>query len=678
MEFKDFNALLQEHVDRMVQDETRLYTVNLNAIGYNPLWNLYLDSFPPGTNEVFRERREYDCSCCCNFIRDFGAVIKIKDQKVTTIWDFETGSDKYQPVIDALAARVRGELVSSIFVTETRRIGTASNIEICADGQTHTWNHLHVRLPPNISVTPRYKHGRLRGDSRDQMRMFKRALSEIEPHAVDAVLELIDQNTLYRGEQWHAPLENLKKLQAEHHNLNSSEKRMLFYWEVTTPANSQITNIRNTSIGTLLVNLSTGMDLDTAVRKYEAITAPSNYRRPKAVFTKSMVASAEAKVKELGFENSLARRFATIQDITVNNTLFANRDAKRAMASGVFEELAQSVPSKPLDLSRVEEIGIDKFITDVLPTVSALDVYLENKHSQNLCSLIAPLDSQAKSMFSWGNNFSWAYNGNVADSMKERVKAAGGKVDGELRFSIQWNEHGDNLDDLDAHCIEPQGFEIMYSSKVNQWTNGNLDIDIIEPNGVAVENITWPQRSTMQKGKYQFFVNNYTSRNARSGFSAEIEFDGEVYSFEYPKPLTDKENIAVADVHFDGEKFKITPRLKANSSSKELWSLKSNETHPVSIALLSPNYWDGRGVGLKHYFFMVEGCVNPDLPNGFFNEFLNSELRPHRKVFEALGSKMKVDRSALQLSGLGFSSSKRAELVVRVQGAIKRMLKIKF
>jgi hypothetical protein len=108
--------------------------------------------------------------------------------------------------------------------------------------------------------------------------------------------------------------------------------------------------------------------------------------------------------------------------------------------------------------------------------------------------------------------------------------------------------------------------------------------------------------------------------------------------------------------------------------------------------MLSPNYWvrDGEvlvsehdalqahGVGNKHWFFMLEGCVNDGQARGFYNEFLSAALEPHRKTMEMVGAKMKTEASGRQLSGLGFSSTKRDSVTVRVKGAFERVVKVVF
>lgn len=688
--FKDFVKAIQKNLQQMSKDSSRLFTVNVDT---EELYNLYLDSFPAGTNEIYRERREYDCSCCRHFIRDVGNVVSIKNGELHTIWGINPVSDdKYNVVAAALDAYVKQKAVLGVFLKKEKRIGTPENREMLPTGKINKYEHFFVDLPEICIFKECYGHT-LEGDLsqfRDVRNVFKRSLDEISKEAVDTVLELIAQNSLYKGAEWKKQLTEFKNYQKEYGKLTDKQKE-LWIWEKSISAGAVIGKIRNHSIGTLLVNISEGMDLDLAVRKYEQIVAPVNYKRPKAIFTKKMLEDAKKTITELGYMDSLQRRFATLDDITVNNILFSNKDAAKRItgATDLFDEMEQDVAIDPKRFSKVEEISAEDFIKNVLPVAKELEVYLENKHIQNMVSLIAPEVADAKTMFKWNNGMSWAYTGNITDSdIKENVKAAGGSVTGIVRFSIQWNDgNGKDNSDLDAHCLEPQGGDhIYFSHKISRYTGGELDIDITDPiyqcksnGGVAVENITYPSKERMKPGTYKFYVNQYSFRNSQ-GFKAEVEVNGEIHSYEYNTPV--RGNVDVAEVILDQSgNFKVVDKLPGNcvTISKDVWGIKTLQFTPVSVVCYSPNYWDEqKGIGHQHLFFMLKDCINPEEPNGYYNEFLKPELEQHRRVFEALGAKAHVKDVDDQLSGVGFSLTKRNDLIIKVKGATERVVKVKF
>lgn len=679
MGFVNFRTKIQEQFASMIQDSIRLFAVEVDK---DEMWNLYLDSFPEGTNNIYRERREHDCYCCRQFVKHIGNVVAIKNGVVSTIWDVNIGDTTYQPVADALSAYIKSKAVENVFFSKEQRAGTSHNFELLPNGESKKWEHFYAEIPA-ISVERRRSIGDVQGEFRATKSVFKRSLDEISEDSLLTVLELISQNSLYRGEEWKNPLNIFLEHKRAYTALGDDRLRDLYAWEMSVKVGGAIGRIRNHSIGTLLVNISEGMELDLAVRKYEQIVAPANYKRPKAIFTQKMLEEAQRTIEELGYMTALGRRYATLDDITANNILFSNKDsAKRIAGASIFDDMKKDVPVNPKKFSRVEEVAIADFVSSILPNAQEVELFLESRHSGNLMSLIAPQDKTSKSMFKWNNGFSWAYAGNIADStMKENVKAAGGKVDGILRFSIQWNDEDYNPNDFDAHCIQPNGNTIFFGSKRDNSTTGELDVDIISPTRgrAAVENITWLNKSRMPRGTYQFLVNCYSNRGGRSGFKAEIEFDGQIYSFDYNRELRHGENVYVANVEFDGETFRLVEKLQSGVSSRDIWGLKTNQFVPVSVVCYSPNYWDEQtGVGNRHYFFMLKDCVNPERPNGMFNEYLKEDLLKHKRVFEALGSKMAVADSADQLSGVGFSSTRRGDVIVKVKGATERVLKIKF
>lgn len=662
MEFKEYAKLIEERFNKISKGE--LFRVNVDK---KELWNLYLDSFPEGTNEIYKERRSHDCQTCRGFIKKIGNVVAIKNGKLLTIWDVEAKGE-YKIVTNALNEFIKKQEISEVFRTNERVAGTVFNIQLLDEGKSITWNHFHGKIQSKyISDQPNTDIGLVNST----INVFKRGLDEITTDSIEIVLDLIDQDSIYRGQEFKEKVEKFKKLKDKYDKL-SGGKKDLFHFE---NYDNFCAKIKNEVIGTLLVDISNGVDLTKAVKSFEDKVAPLNYKRPKSLITQKMIDQAMCTINDLGIEDSLYRRYAKLDDITVNNVLFADRSSAVKMKGSIENLLSKEVKESTKNFDNVEEIFIDDFIENVLPKASELEILVSNDKTSNLVSLIAPKNNDAPNILQWGNNFSWSYNGDVTDSIKEKVKRAGGNIEADLRVSLGWY----NYDDLDIHVIEPDGNHVSYINK-----SGKLDVDMNaggSSSREAVENVTW-NKSYMQKGEYKVNVHNYTKRETVDvGFMIEVEFDGKTTRFHYPIDVADNNTVTAFNLVYDGSgiEFKnINEKMTANGKPKEIWNISTEKFSKVSSIMLSPNYWDNASIGNKHWFFMVDGCNNPENIRGLYNEFLKSDLMEHRKVFEILGSKLKCEFDNEQLSGLGFSSTKRDELVCKVSGSFNRTLKIKF
>lgn len=667
MEFIKFKKAVHAHMNQMVAGKDMLFLVSVDR---DAMWDCYLNSFPE------EERQSHNCNNCRHFIRHYGSIVTITNGIVHTIWEDLALEEPYATVAEQLDTLVKAGDVTDVFVTDQRDLGVDFNNARLDTGKIITWNHLYFSMPSQLVYRGSESVASLMGNYRTTKQVFKRALDELTIESIETVLDLIGQNALYRGEQYKNDLTAFLASKRQYDKLEDSVKNN-WCWENFNRL-AHVARIRNTAIGTLLVDISVGFDLDECVTAYERIMAPQNYKRPKAIVTKRMIADAQAKVEELGLMDALPRRHAVLEDISVNNVIFANRDAKKVMAGNIFEELAATAPVDVKKLGKVTEISIDDFIKSVVPTATNIELLMEGRLASNLVTLTAPVNADAPNLFKWSNNFGWAYNGGLADSaIKDRVREVGGKVDGVLRCSLSWF----NQDDLDIHCMEPNGNHI-YFGKPGSSTSGTLDVDMnagtITPK--PVENIIWTDASKMRSGEYVLSINNYSRRgNGEEGFDVEIECQGTIYHFHYSGDMKHKQTVEVARFRWSKEKgLEMITSLPSTTLQQDIWDVSTNKFHKVNVMMLSPNYWDEQGVGNKHYFFMLDGCKNPEAVRGFFNEYLKNELNPHRRVFEALADKMKVPYQEHQLSGLGFSSTVRESVIVKVDSTFSRTLKINF
>lgn len=671
LRFSVLQHAITKRFAQMIQRD--VFTVVLNR---DALWETYLQSFPIGTNPIYRKRAEHDCSCCRQFVKTIGNVVSIVDGQIETLWDhldIEEGHP-YQVVAQAMSRYVAAHEIQNLFLHNETSIGVKVSRQQTEEGVL-TFEHFHVTLPP-ACVCPR-KRDELLGDYATTHAIFHRGLSEITIDALETVLDLIKQGSLYRGEEHQWTVLAFLDLKRQFVRIAPAHHK-LFCWEHLKALPLSVSRIRNTVIGTLLCDLSAGADLEDAVKSFEQKVAPTNYRRPTALVTKAMIEKAKQDLEALGLTSALERRYARAEDITVNNVLFVDRGTRGHLKGDV---LASLQPTKPVDtkkFERIEEVSIEKFIRDVLPTAQTVEVFIENRHTPNFMSLIAPVHADAKPLFKWPNQFSWSYTGDLADSIKERVKNAGGNVTGDLRCSLSWF----NYDDLDLHMIEPDGHEIYYPRKGRLSPSyGVLDVDMnaaVCTSRAPVENICYADRRRLKEGVYILKVHQFYRREVQDvGFVVEIEFDGVVHTLAYPEPVGMKQLIEVARIQYaKNDGFRLVSSIPSKSATKTVWGVQTQQFRTVSMITLSPNYWDGGQVGNKHYFFMLDGCRYDGKVRGLFNEFLKPELDKHRKVMELVGSTVRTEESEYQLSGLGFSSTKRDSLVCRISGSFDRQVRV--
>lgn len=671
IEFKE----LQQAVERQFNVLQQHPLVQMD-VTKDDIWQWYLISFPEGTNPRLRERTEHDCNTCKSFMRRAGGLAAIINGEIKTLWDIQVGG-QYQAVVDALAEYVKSCSIRNAFRSDEPVVGQLVSRELMEDKSLRQWNHFHLNLPRTV-VRSKDQIGPELSEFQSSYSVFIRALEEITVEALDTVLELISQNSLYRGEEKKRLVEVFRQMKLEFLELNDVRSRSIYAWsQVLNLERNWATRARSDVIGTLLVDLSENVDLDTAVRSYESKVAPASYKRPTAVITPRMKEAAKKAVEELGLMPALERRYARVEDLQIENLLYVDRNVRRKINGDVFDDLElASAPLKNLD--KIEEVSVDKFVSDILPTAKSIEVLVENRHSGNLVSLIAPYDLTAPHLFKWPNPFSWSYTGDLADSIRERVKAAGGNVTGEVCCRLAWFNH----DDLDLHMVEPNKIHIFYANKKPAASKGGgqLDVDMNAGGGTTrtpVENIFYPQVSKMLPGTYLLYVHQFAKReNQDMGFEIELEIQGQSYKMQYSQAVHG--NVRVAELHVENGKVAVNCLLPQSTVSKTLWGIRTQEFNKVSAIMLSPNHWGPTPVGNKHFFFMIDGCKNDGTARGFYNEFLKGELEPHRKTMELVGNKMRTEETENQLSGLGFSSTKHDSLVVRVQGAFQRVIRVVF
>lgn len=643
-----FNTLKQQVQQKFNQlQQHDLFIVDLQK---DELFDVYINAIPE------QEQQEYRCHCCRHFLNNYGGIIAIVNNQVLTLWDFDMPAP-YNKIPTGMKNLVLSKSITGPFLSKIQKLGTDFNHQRLTDGTVIKWEHFYTELSKNKVIKSKDSIETINSQIQSTRQVFERSLQTITVDAITTVLDLIKDNALYRGKEFEAQLKQFLNHKINYDKLTPEDQKQYTWLNYTTGG-----RIRNTAIGTLLIDLSEGKDLEVAVKSFENIVAPANYKRPTALITNKMIEQAQNTIEELGITQSLKRRHATKDDIPVSHVLYVNRDKPQL---SVFDELKQEVTVSPDKLKNVKNISLTEFIDNIVPTATNIELLLQN--NTNFVSLIAPEDSESPNIFNWDNKISWTYQNNMTDTIKEKVKQAGGSVTGELRVSLEWF----NYDDLDINIIEPNGNKIYYGKKRSKHSDGYLDVDMNAGGGTSrtpVENIIFKDTNKLQPGKYLVNVHNFSKREHNNvGFNVQIECRDQVIDISHPKSIANHKEILVATFKYDKQNglTEFTTDLDNNVSQKQINNVFTNRFNKVNMIMYSPNHWTNN-VGNKHLFLILDDAKIDTPLRTFFNEYLNSSLQTHRKVFEVLAGKLMIPPSDQQLTGVGFSLTQQQSFIVKV------------
>lgn len=292
LDFTKFRDAFAVQFDKMCKAHDHLF---ITATDKDLLWDAYLSAFPPGSDPMHRTRTTHDCSICRSFIRDLGNVVAITDQGLVSVWDFTCGEPAYDTVARAMSAYARSFLVKGRFLALLKGYGSLTTYAN-AQGVAERYDHFCVEVPSGHRLPGSSdSHASAMAEGAANAAVLGRSLNEISADAVRVVLELIAQDSIYRAAEWKPALKRFLALKEGYHKATDKNS---FTWLASCKEGGAVTRMRNHSIGTLLVDIAEGVPLDEAVRKYEAIVAPTNYKRPKAVYTARMLEAAKAESEE--------------------------------------------------------------------------------------------------------------------------------------------------------------------------------------------------------------------------------------------------------------------------------------------------------------------------------------------------------------------------------------------
>ena len=389
-EFNKAQDIFKEYVLYQAnQINNRLFFVDVNPNELYVMFNNFCTD--EGINPIYKECNFHVCNSCKHFFNTFGKVVivtksYVEDKPIftkTSVFHILATEDTiYKPVFEKLEKYLleRPIVKPAIFNPNTATSLQPYSYETLDDGSRIKHNHFYIplfQLPGiYVSETANQDIAKINANVEALLKLDERYIEPIE-----IVLEIIENTGLYRANEHRQELlDYLDFIKNTPTIIIEDYYNCVFYNSFNIPnifintdlckelcddshnyKSVSFPTLINTALGQLIKNLQKGMDIEEAVGKYLNMVDAQNYQRPKKIITSSMVNQAEKRLTQLGYLDSIPRRYATIDDLPIQEVDYINKNNTHQKEESIFDELKKNAVEKPMNFDYVENEGYSFF-----------------------------------------------------------------------------------------------------------------------------------------------------------------------------------------------------------------------------------------------------------------------------------------------------------------------------
>lgn len=383
------------------RDYQRLVTDTRGAAGWplfttdaTGLYELFLSAIPAHRSQ------HYQCRACRKFVERYGHLVTIGEDGRThsLLWTGDRGSF-FREADRRLRMAVETASINGVFLSSERTWGLASNTSHKSGVE---WHHLHIQ-PSGEMVrrgSPLKTDEQAMAEKLEDRGILCRGLAEFPLGLVRQAHTLLTTGGLYRSEKCIGVAKWLLDLHESLATTKNKNIREDLVWRAVALAPPGFCHVRTTMIGTLLEDLAAGKPFEAIKASFDSKMSPIQYQRPQAAPTDGQLAAAEAVVSKLASAGSLARRYATLEEV-LPHAIWTPKAPKPAEKPGsVFGHLkANGKTPSPIDVP-AQPMTWDKFSWTVLPTVEKLEL-LVPRMAAPFFAFVTAADPNAPPILQW-------------------------------------------------------------------------------------------------------------------------------------------------------------------------------------------------------------------------------------------------------------------------------------